>query len=67
MSNIDDEYVSVCCERPDENGEKEMYVYDCPIEEFRDYFLMNYCSTVPLIKVKVKLSQRIILYMIGNI
>jgi hypothetical protein len=45
VSNIDDEYVSVCCERPDENGEKEMYVYDCPIEEFRDYFLMNYCST----------------------
>ena len=22
-----------------------MYVYDCPIEEFRDYFLMNYWST----------------------
>ena len=43
--NIDDEYISVYCERPDENGDKEMYVYDCPIEEFRDYFLMNYCST----------------------
>jgi len=45
VGNIDDEYISVYCERPDENGEKEMYVYDCPTEEVGDYFLMNYCST----------------------
>jgi len=45
VGNIDDEYISVYCERPDENGEKEMYIYDCPKEEFKDYFLMNYCST----------------------
>jgi predicted Zn-ribbon and HTH transcriptional regulator len=66
VGNIDDEYISVYCERPDENGEKEVYVYDCPIEEFRDYFLMNYIA-LPLIKVKAKLSQRIILYTTGNI
>jgi hypothetical protein len=42
-----------------------MYIFDCPVEEFRDYFLMNY--VLQLIKVKAKLSQRIILYMTGNI
>ena len=45
VGNIDNEYISLCCERPDEKGEKEMYIYDCPIEDFRDYFLLNYCST----------------------
>jgi hypothetical protein len=45
VCNIDDEYISLECERPDENGEKQMYFYDCPIEEFSDYFLLNYCST----------------------
>ncbi len=45
VGNIDNEYISLCCERPDENGEKEIYIYDCPIEDFRDYFLLNYCST----------------------
>jgi hypothetical protein len=45
IGNIDEKYVSVCTERPDEDGNKEMYVYDCPIEDFRQYFLMNYCST----------------------
>ena len=45
VGNIDDEYVSVYNDRPDYNGDKEVYLYDCPIEEFRDYFLMNYCST----------------------
>ena len=45
VGNIDNEYISLCCERPDENGEKEMYIYDCLIEDFRDYFLLNYCST----------------------
>jgi hypothetical protein len=45
VGNIDNEYISLCCERPDENGEKEIYIYDCPIEDFRDYFLINYCST----------------------
>ena len=45
VGNIDNEYISLCCERPDENGEKEIYIYDCPIEDFRDYFVLNYCST----------------------
>jgi ATP-dependent exoDNAse (exonuclease V) alpha subunit len=45
VGNIDDEYISLYSERPDENGEKQMYFYDCPIEEFSDYFLLNYCST----------------------
>ena len=45
IGEIDNEYISLYCERPDENGEKEMYIYDCPIEDFRDYFLLNYCST----------------------
>ena len=45
IGNIDDKYVSVCTQRPDEDGNKEVYVYDCPIEEFRQGFLMNYCST----------------------
>jgi hypothetical protein len=45
IGDIDAEYISMYNERPDENGEKEMYVYACPISEFREYFLMNYCST----------------------
>lgn len=45
IGDIDSEYISMYNERPDENGEKEMYVYSCPISEFREYFLMNYCST----------------------
>jgi len=45
IGEIDNEYISLYCERPGENGEKEMYIYDCPIEDFRDYFLLNYCST----------------------
>jgi adenylate kinase family enzyme len=45
VGNVDNEYITVWNERPDENGEKEIFMYDCPIEEFRDYFLMNYCST----------------------
>ena len=45
VGEIDNEYISLYCERPDEKGEKEMYIYDCPIEDFRDYFLLNYCST----------------------
>ena len=45
IGDIDTEYISMYNERPDENGEKEMYVYACPISEFREYFLMNYCST----------------------
>ena len=65
VGNIDDEYIYVHCERPDENGEKEMYVYDCPIEEFRDYFLMSYCSTTH--KSQGETITEIILYMTGNI
>jgi len=45
IGNNDDKYVSVCTERPDEDGNKKMYIYDCPIEDFRQYFLMNYCFT----------------------
>jgi len=45
VGNIDNEYISLYNERPDEKGEKKKYIYDCPIEDFRDYFLLNYCST----------------------
>ena len=45
VGNVDDEYITIWNERPDENGEKEIFMYDCPIEDFREYFLMNYCST----------------------
>lgn len=45
ICDIGDDYVSVYNERPDENGEKETYIYNCPIEDFNKYFLMNYCST----------------------
>ncbi len=45
IGDIDAKYISMCNERPDENGEKEMYVYSGPITEFREYFLMNYCIT----------------------
>ena len=31
IGDIDAEYISMYNERPDENGEKEMYVYACPI------------------------------------
>lgn len=43
--NIDDKYIYLMNERPDENGVKEIYIYECPIENFRQYFVMNYCST----------------------
>jgi hypothetical protein len=42
---IGDDYISMYNERPDDNGNKELYVYNCPIEDFNKYFLMNYCST----------------------
>jgi ATP-dependent exoDNAse (exonuclease V) alpha subunit len=45
VCDFGDDYISVYNERPDENGEKERYVYNCPIEEFNKYFVMNYCST----------------------
>lgn len=45
IGEIDNEYISLYNERPDEKGEKKKYIYDCPIEDFRDYFLLNYCST----------------------
>lgn len=46
VSNIDDKIITVWNERPNDSGEKEIYIYECPIENFREYFLMNYCSTV---------------------
>jgi ATP-dependent exoDNAse (exonuclease V) alpha subunit len=45
ICDIGDDYISMYNERPDENGEKETYIYNCPIEDFNKYFLMNYCST----------------------
>ena len=46
VSNIDDKFISLHNERPNDEGVQEVYIYDCPIENFREYFLMNYCSTV---------------------
>jgi hypothetical protein len=45
VCDVGDNYISMYNERPDENGAKELYVYNCPIEDFNKYFLMNYCST----------------------
>jgi len=45
VGNISDEVISVWNERPNDESIKEVYVYDCPIGNFREYFLMNYCST----------------------
>jgi hypothetical protein len=45
VCDIGDDYISMFNERPDENGAKELYVYNCPIEDLNKYFLMNYCST----------------------
>jgi hypothetical protein len=45
ICDIGDDYVSVYNERPDDNGDKEIYIYNCPIEDFNKYFVMNYCST----------------------
>jgi hypothetical protein len=45
VCDFGDCYVSIYNERPDENGNKEAYIYNCPIEDFNKYFLMNYCST----------------------
>ena len=33
VGNIDDEYVSVYNDSPDDNGDKEVYVYDCPLRQ----------------------------------
>jgi hypothetical protein len=45
VCDIGDDYISMYNERPDENGEAKGYVYNCPIEDFNKYFLINYCST----------------------
>jgi hypothetical protein len=42
---VGDNYISIYNERPDDNGNKSIYLFDCPIEDFNKYFLMNYCST----------------------
>ena len=42
---IGNDYISMYNERPDDNGDKSVYKYNCPIEDFNKYFLMNYCST----------------------
>lgn len=45
VKNYDERFITVWNERPDENGVKEIYIYDCPVNEFSKYFMMNYCST----------------------
>ena len=45
ICEIGDDYISMYNERPDDNGDKSFYKYNCPIEDFNKYFLMNYCST----------------------
>ena len=45
VCEIGDDYISMYNERPDDNGNKSVYKYNCPIEDFNKYFLMNYCST----------------------
>jgi hypothetical protein len=45
ICKIGDDYISMYNERPDDNGNKSVYMYKCPIEDFNKYFLMNYCST----------------------
>lgn len=45
VSNIEDGVITLFNERPNENGEKEVYIFDCPVNEFKEYFLMNYCSS----------------------
>ena len=42
---IGDEEIGIYNERPDANGEKEPYNISIPIDDFNQYFLMNYCST----------------------
>jgi ATP-dependent exoDNAse (exonuclease V) alpha subunit len=45
IGNIDETTISLYTQRPDANGEKYLYIYECLIEEFNKYFLINYCST----------------------
>jgi hypothetical protein len=45
VSDIGKDYISIYNERPDDNGNKSVYNFDCPIDDFNKYFLMNYCST----------------------
>jgi hypothetical protein len=45
ICDIGDDYIGVWNNRPDDNGNEDLYIYNCPIEDFNKYFLMNYCST----------------------
>jgi len=45
VSGYDDKNIVLWTERPNENGEKEDYVIDVEIDEFRNNFYMNYCCT----------------------
>jgi len=45
IGNIDETTISLYTQRPDANGEKYLYIYECLIEDFNKYFLLNYCST----------------------
>lgn len=45
VCDIGEDYISLFNERPDDNGNKSLYIYNCPIEDFNKYFLINYCST----------------------
>lgn len=45
VCDIGEDYISLFNERPDDNGNKSPYIYNCLIEDLNKYFLMNYCST----------------------
>lgn len=45
VSGYDTDNIVLWTERPDENGDKEDYVIDVEIDEFRSNFYMNYCCT----------------------
>ena len=45
VSGYDDKNIVLWTEIPNENGEKEDYVIDVEIDEFKNNFYMNYCCT----------------------
>lgn len=45
VSGYDNKNIVIWTERPNEKGEKEDYVVDVDIDEFKNNFYMNYCCT----------------------
>ena len=45
VSGYDNNNILLWTERPNEEGEKEIYAIDVEIEEFRKNFYLNYCCT----------------------